>query len=131
MVSQVNSRDIGVVCKNVTKKTCVLTCMLVFGVTLLTLLGPKTHGILAETNYIVEKYEYSCFNSSILTIEANSTNGSAWQYFAYNITCPNGCEDNLNKYGADCVEPSYILTMEVIAGIIILFIILVWAGRKR
>jgi len=130
MVSKINSHNL-VSSRSILKKTCVLGVILVFGVTFLTFLCLKTQVVLGETNYIVERYEYSCFNSSILTVEINSTNGSTWDYFGYNISCPNGCEENLNKYGADCIEPAYIITLEVIIGIIFLIIFVVWVGRRK
>lgn len=48
------------------------------------------------------------------------------------LNCSFGCEAGLGKYGADCIEPEYIITLWVIGGIIGLFILIVIAiGRRR
>lgn len=51
--------------------------------------------------------------------------------FTEPTSCTFGCEENLTKWGADCVEPPYIVTIQVIVGIVLLFGFLVWAGGRK
>lgn len=46
-------------------------------------------------------------------------------------TCPYGCEDNLTKYGSDCLDPPYMTTIYVIIGILLIFGIMVAVGGRR
>jgi len=49
-----------------------------------------------------------------------------------NVHCPYGCEDNLGQYGADCIEPNYVIIFEIIIGVILLLIFIAWAmGRRK
>lgn len=75
-----------------------------------------------------------CDNSTLIT-ETNLTrtiNGVVTNYtFEVPQICPYGCEDNLTKSGADCIEADYIVTTEVIIIVIVIVGFFAWlAGRK-
>lgn len=83
----------------------------------------------------VQAYRNYCLDNHTLITEINMTKNESGTITTFGFTdvtvCPQGCEDNLTKYGADCVEPSYVNTITVIIGIAILFIFLGLIARGK
>ena len=76
-------------------------------------------------------YAYSCLNATHLFKEAAPLiNGAEYEY-NQTILCSYGCESNLTKYGADCVDPPYIITIEIIIGLVLIFGFLAFIARGR
>jgi surface polysaccharide O-acyltransferase-like enzyme len=72
---------------------------------------------------------WTCSDNITLTVSVNSSKDGG---DTYNTNCPFGCEENLHRYGADCVEPDYIVTLMVLVAIIAFFIFLLTVlGRRR
>lgn len=73
--------------------------------------------------------------SDTLIIDINITKNESGVLTYFTFTeeefCPFGCEEDLGKYGADCVEPPYIITIQVIICIGLLAGFIIFLGSKR
>lgn len=77
-------------------------------------------------------WENSCQDNVTLLKEISFDLDGTVSTLNQTVPCPNGCEENLGKYGADCVEPEYVITLWVFAGFaVIIFIVLLILGRRR
>jgi len=75
-----------------------------------------------------------CYTGNILaTVEGektcNSTSGCSWSNVTVYRDCPHGCEENITKFGADCIEVPYLLFAIAIIIIIIIFVGLGWLAK--
>lgn len=97
--------------------------IIAFGIILAFLLLPSVQGGLT--------WDRSCINSTHLLKETKPCISGVCYTLNDTDFCPYGCEDNITTHGADCIDPPYIITLEVIGGVVILFIFIIWMGRRR
>ena len=95
------------------------------------LLIPLVILLLAVNSASAIEWIGKCTDNETLVLTADYEFNGTSNTFNQSIICQNGCENNLGKYGADCIEPDYLVILMVLGGIVFMFFLIAAIGRRK